>query len=187
MPRKKAYNEEEVIDKAMNLFWRNGFETTSMQMLEKEMGINKFSIYASFGSKNGVFLKCIESYRQKLSILTDKLAKSNNGFAGLKEYFYDFIQFSKDQDIRKGCLITNTANELSEDADIAIKSELTQFTQTIRQLFLNNIIQEPQKDTNTAQQQADYLIISMFGLASASRVFNQEQLHNYIENIFKNL
>jgi len=50
MARKKEYREEEVIEKAMNLFWRNGYESTSMQMLEKEMGINKFSIYASFGS-----------------------------------------------------------------------------------------------------------------------------------------
>lgn len=57
MPRKKQYNEQEVIEKAMQLFWRNGYETTSVQMLEKEMGINKFSIYASFGSKDGVFGK----------------------------------------------------------------------------------------------------------------------------------
>jgi AcrR family transcriptional regulator len=41
----------------MSLFWRNGYESTSVRMLEKEMGINQFSIYASFGSKQGVFLK----------------------------------------------------------------------------------------------------------------------------------
>ncbi|GAK75996.1 transcriptional regulator [Nonlabens ulvanivorans] len=54
MARKKEYIESEVIEKAMTLFWRNGYENTSMQMLEKEMGINKFSIYSSFGSKHGV-------------------------------------------------------------------------------------------------------------------------------------
>ena len=45
MARKKQYNEAEVIEKAMRLFWRNGYESTSVRMLEKEMGINQFSIY----------------------------------------------------------------------------------------------------------------------------------------------
>ena len=57
MARKKEYIEDEVIEKAMALFWRNGYETTSIQMLEKEMGINKFSIYSSFGNKEGVFIE----------------------------------------------------------------------------------------------------------------------------------
>jgi AcrR family transcriptional regulator len=43
-----------VIEKAMSLFWRNGYQNTSVRMLEKEMGINQFSIYASFGNKHGV-------------------------------------------------------------------------------------------------------------------------------------
>ena len=41
MSRQKGYKEEEVVEKAMNLFWRNGYEATSMAMLEQEMGINK--------------------------------------------------------------------------------------------------------------------------------------------------
>ena len=60
MARKKAYIEEQVIEKAMNLFWRNGYESTSVRMLENEMGINQFSIYASFGSKQGVFKESIK-------------------------------------------------------------------------------------------------------------------------------
>ncbi|MBC7557159.1 MAG: TetR family transcriptional regulator, partial [Chryseobacterium sp.] len=47
MARKKKYIEEVVLEKAMNLFWKNGYEKTSMQMLEEEMGINKFSIYST--------------------------------------------------------------------------------------------------------------------------------------------
>ena len=60
MARRKQYDEQVVLEKAMNLFWRNGYEATSMQMLEKEMGINKFSIYSSFGNKHGLFLESSE-------------------------------------------------------------------------------------------------------------------------------
>lgn len=187
MARKKEYKEEEVIEKAMYLFWHNGYETTSMQMLEKEMGINKFSIYSSFGSKNGVFLESIKCYKKKLNEIITPLRNSTNGIEGLKQYFYDFIAFSKDIRTRKGCLITNTTNELSEDADPKIKAELSKFTVEIRQHFANALRQNTTNDDTTIEKQADYFIISMFGLASASRVFQKTQLDNYIENIFKNI
>ncbi|MCB4807406.1 TetR/AcrR family transcriptional regulator [Tamlana sp. 62-3] len=185
MPRTKNYNENEVIEKAMNLFWKNGYETTSMQMLEKEMGINKFSIYASFGNKNGVFLESIKCYKLKLNMLISKLEASTNGINGIKTYFYDFITFSKEKDCSKGCLITNTANEIGDDADEQIKNALSAFTNSVRSVFVKILAQE--SNYANAEQQADYLIVAMFGLSSASRVFNETQLNNYIENIFKNL
>jgi len=44
MPRKKSYEDNDVIEKATELFWRNGYQNTSMSLLESTMGINKFSI-----------------------------------------------------------------------------------------------------------------------------------------------
>ena len=185
MPRTKQYNEQEVIDKAMNLFWRNGYETTSMQMLEKEMGINKFSIYSSFGSKNGVFLESLKRYKTKLNTLLVKLEKSDSGMLGIKQYFYDFVQFSKETEFGKGCLITNTANEIGENADIQIKDSLSSFMEHIRQVFISVLKQDNSKSQESLNSEADYLLIAMFGLSSATRVFNTEQLEHYIENIFK--
>ena len=52
MARKKSYDEKDVIEKALSTFWREGYEGTSTRMLEKEMGINQFSIYSSFENKN---------------------------------------------------------------------------------------------------------------------------------------
>jgi len=85
--RKKQYNETEVLEKAMRLFWKNGYETTSMQMLEKEMGINKFSIYASFGSKQGLFLESLKHYKSKVHAILDKLKKGTNGVEDIKQFF----------------------------------------------------------------------------------------------------
>lgn len=187
MARKKEYIEEEVIEKAMNLFWRNGYGSTSMQMLEKEMGINKFSIYASFGNKNGVFLESLNCYKQKLNKLIAKLQASENGTADIKQYFFDFIAFSKETEFGKGCLVTNTANEIGEDADEKIKETLSVFTNDVKQAFTNSLKQNKTKDALTIEQQADFLLISMFGLSSATRMFSATQVNNYIENTFKNL
>jgi len=187
VPRKKQYIEEEVIEKAMALFWQKGYEITSMQMLEKEMGINKFSIYASFGNKDGVFLESIKCYKRRIREITKKLEVSSNGVKGIKQYFYDFIEFSKDSTLRKGCLIANTVNELNGDANPKILEELSKFTSNIRSLFASNLQQEKKINHAEVEEKADYLIISVFGLSSASRVFNDKQLKNYIENIFKSI
>lgn len=185
MARKKEYSEAKVIEKAMDLFWKNGYESTSMQLLEREMGINKFSIYSSFGSKSGVFLESIKCYKKKLSEITDKLHGSKNGIVGIKQYFYDFLKFSqKDKDMR-GCLITNTANELSDTSDSKIKVQLSKFTEYIRDLFEKNLRYETNMPEEMIQEKADYYIVSMFGLSSASKIFSENQLHIFIENIFK--
>ena len=186
MARKKAYREDLVIEKAMHLFWRNGYEGTSMQMLEKEMGINKFSIYSSFGSKNGVFLESIACYKKKLYTLVNELKATQKGIAGIKEYFYNFIAFTRETEYGKGCLVTNTANEIGPDADQGIKDALASFTGEIKTIFASIIAQDGTKTSQEITAQADYLLIAMFGLSSATRMFTQEQLSHYIENIFKN-
>lgn len=187
MPRKKEYIESEVINKAMHLFWKNGYETTSMKMLEKEMGINKFSIYSSFKNKDGVFIECIKSYKIKLSIITDKLKSSNNGITGIQEYFYDFLEFSKENNIPKGCLITNAATELDKDYNPDISHQLSNFTDFIKSLFVNNLKQENIFNDVSIEEKSDYLLVSIFGLASASKAFDDKKLDIYIKNIFKNI
>lgn len=187
MARKKEYEEEEVVDKAMNLFWKNGFETTSMQMLEKEMGINKFSIYASFGSKNGLLLESIKSYQKKLDALINDLKSSSNGAEGIKQYFYAFIEFTRDRDFGKGCLVTSTMNELGGSADEKLKAMAYNFSKTIYQAFCNNLSQDTTKSKEVIEQQTNYLIVSLMGLTFATRMFDKGQVKNYVEHIFKNL
>ncbi len=187
MARAKKYNEKEVAEKAMNLFWKNGYANTSMQMLEKEMGINKFSIYSSFGNKDGLFLKSLDYYKSRLFVLVDKLVKSTDGILAIKEYFYDFVDFTRDTKHGKGCLVTNTANEIGLESEEEIPQVLKSFTDEIKQVFADKLKNEGNYDLDMIEEQADYLLISMFGLSSATRIFSEEQLKHYIENIFKNL
>ena len=187
MARKKQYIEQEVLEKAMSLFWRNGYETTTVRMLEKEMGINQFSIYASFGSKQGVFLESINTYKKKISTITSTLENSQNGVVGIKQYFYDFLEFAKENKVSKGCLVTNTVNELGQKADPVLLEELTKFADDIKLLFVNNLKQDHQKDALTIESQANYLMTSILGLSVASKIFNNKQLEDFIETAFKNL
>lgn len=187
MARKKKYNEAEVLEKAMSLFWSNGYETTSTRMLEKEMGINQFSIYASFGNKEGLFVECVKLYKQKIKSITNILEESKDPITGIKQYFYDFIEFSGKNDIPKGCLITNTINEFGTDKETVITNDAISFTQHIRSLFYNNLRLDVTKDIKTINKQADYLIVAIASLAVSSKIFPKELVNTYIEHTFINI
>jgi len=187
MPRKKQYIEEEVIDKAMRLFWRNGYASTSMQMLEKEMGINKFSIYSSFSNKHGVFLKSLKSYRNKVNHLFDEFESSNNGVQDIKDFFYNSVDFCNSEGNTKGCLITNTYNEFSEKENHIITEQMQTFMTNLKNLFIEKLRMDGSKDEDTILKQANYLVLAKHGLAAASRVNNQKEIEDYIELTFKGI
>jgi len=187
MPRTKSYKKEEVLEKAMNLFWKNGYETTSMKQLEAEMGINKFSIYSSFGSKSGLLKASLACYVQKLNIIVQKLIDANDNIDAFKQYFYDFIEFSKENNFQKGCLITNTVNEDIKDEQEDIQNLLTYYITNLREVFAQKLKKIYDYNDIELQEKADYLFIAMFGFSSASKVFNSKQLDNYIRHIFSQL
>lgn len=186
MSRKKQYIEEEVIDKAMRLFWRNGYENTSMQMLEKEMGINKFSIYSSFGNKHGVFIKSIELYKRKTNKMFDQLKERNNGINDIKTFFYDSVEVCYQEGNHKGCLMTNTYNEFSNNTDSEINELINLFMSSLKDIFIKKLKDESKND-ETILKEANFLLLAKHGLAAATRVNNKKEISDYIEMIFKNI
>lgn len=186
MARKKQYIEEEVIEKAMYLFWQNGYENTSVRMLEKEMGINQFSMYASFGSKQGVFLESLKSYKSKTNEVFVKLINANNGVEDIKQFFYDSITVSEKLN-HKGCLLTNTYNEFAASEDQEIKMEMNNFMDGLKEIFIKKLQMNSTKDKETILKQANYLLLAKHGLAAAARVNNQKEIEDYIEMTFKNI
>lgn len=187
MARKKQYREEEVIDKAMHLFWRNGYENTSMQMLEKEMGINKFSIYSSFGNKHGLFLESLKSYKAKRKIMFDKLKNATNGVEDIKQFFYDSVAVCDQEGNEKGCLLTNTYYEFSASEDEIVNKQITPFMDNLKSLFIEKLKMDPTKDEDTILKQANFLVLAKHGLAAATRVNSKKEIEDYIEMTFKNI
>jgi AcrR family transcriptional regulator len=187
MARKKEYNEDVVVEKAMNLFWRNGYGPTSMQMLEKEMGINKFSIYSSFGNKHGLFLESLKSYKKKVNTIFETFESSNNGIEDIKAFFYNSVHICNKEGNQKGCLLTNTYNEFSEIEDELISDQMNSFMSNLKELFIQKLKMNPTKDNETILKQANYLLLAKHGLAAASRVNNEKEIADYIEMTFNNL
>jgi TetR/AcrR family transcriptional repressor of nem operon len=187
MARKKEYIEEEVLERAMHLFWRNGYKTTSMHMLEKEMGINKFSIYASFGNKHGLFLESLKCYKLKVSVIIEKFKNATNGATDIKQFFYDSVVSDFKGSTQKGCFITNTYHELSKSEDVLIKEQMSSFFTQIKEIFIEKLRKDDTKDDETIQKQTNFLLLAKHGLAAASRVNNRKEIEDYIEMTFINI
>lgn len=185
MARKKQYNEDLVLEKAMNLFWRNGYEATSMQMLEKEMDINRFSIYSTFGNKHSLFLESLKSYKRKLNSIFEEFKNSNNGIEDIKSFFYNSVKICNEN--QKGCLITNTYNEFSEKENAQINEQINLFIINLKELFIQKLRIDSDKDEETVLKQANYLLLAKHGLAAASRVNSETEIKDYIEMTFKKL
>ena len=67
MARTKDFDEDEVLDKAMYLFWNQGYNGTSMQDLVDGLGISRSSLYDTFGDKHSLFIKTLENYKKNAS------------------------------------------------------------------------------------------------------------------------
>ncbi len=114
MPRTKQFNEEEVLDKAMNLFWEKGFHATSMQDLVATLGINRASMYDTFGNKESLFDKAISKYKlQNASRVADFLYYQTNVRQGLYLLFENTIDQALKNGESKGCFVVNTTTELA--------------------------------------------------------------------------
>lgn len=114
MPRPRAFDEENVLDNAMNIFWSKGFESTSVQDLVNETGINRASMYASFGDKKALFLRVLDHYSQKVSAKRFvKLREIEDGREAIIQTFRDSAKTGCAEGRHKGCLLVNSGMELA--------------------------------------------------------------------------
>jgi len=114
MARTRTFDEQDVIADAMAVFWRKGYEATSIDDLVQATGINRASMYGTFGSKEGLLLAALDHYvlavnRERLKLLEGKGTTREC----LQRYFESIIAFSTGEGRGLGCLLTNTAIELS--------------------------------------------------------------------------
>jgi TetR/AcrR family transcriptional repressor of nem operon len=113
----KQFDRIDVLDRAMALFWRRGYEATSIQDLVDATGINRGSLYASFTSKKGLFLAVLDHYAEKLGKpLTDALDDPDPRRA-IERMFEAIIRRTSDPKWPRGCLNTNTTLECPNSGD----------------------------------------------------------------------
>lgn len=122
MSRPKTFNPDDALEKAMQVFWHKGYEATSMEDLLSAMGLNRGSLYATFGDKRELFLKALDRYcagggiGSRIAILN----QPGPALPLIHQFIGAMLEFGLSDPQRRGCLITNTVIELApHQKDIA--------------------------------------------------------------------
>ena len=117
MGRPREFDIDEALGKALHLFWRKGFEGTSMTDLTDAMGIAKPSLYATFGNKEELFRKALDSYQATCMAFLDAALAQPTARQAVERLLYGFADVATDRAHPPGCLETNGALVCSDGAE----------------------------------------------------------------------
>jgi TetR/AcrR family transcriptional regulator, copper-responsive repressor len=109
MGRPKSFSREEVLEKAMPVFWTHGFSDTSLQDLERATGVNKSGLYTEFRDKEDLFVACLRHYlmgQEKRGLLT----KEPLGWKNVETFLKNGPLNKREQ---QGCFSVNSMREFA--------------------------------------------------------------------------
>lgn len=115
MARTKEFDPDAALQSALELFWRRGYEATSVADLVEHLGIGRASLYATFGNKHELYLKALDRYTEgRDALLLAELSQPGDALPAVRAVVRRFAAEAVADDVRaKGCLVTNTAVELA--------------------------------------------------------------------------
>ena len=128
--RTRQFDVDQALDRALEVFWARGYEGATLPELTSAMGINRPSLYATFGNKEQLFRKALDRYQTgPMSFLTEALHKPTAS-AVVEAIFSGFVRMQRDRGKARGCLVVSGALACGEDAE-TVRQELAQLRQAI--------------------------------------------------------
>ena len=179
MARPREFDETTVLEAAMNCFWAQGFEQTSVRDLAEQMGITGASLYNAFDDKRSLYRQAFvyylaETVRARVARL-EKLPPAT----AVRAFFEEIIERSVDDKQRRGCMLVNAALELAP-YDPEFQRLVTEEMVFI-EAFFRRCIEAGQKDgsitdTRPADELAKLLLSVLLGIRVLARTRPQREL-----------
>jgi AcrR family transcriptional regulator len=157
MGRPKGFSREEVLEKAMPVFWRHGFADTTVQELERATGVNKSGLYTEFRDKEDLFMACLRHYLEsqgKRGLLT----KEPLGWKNVENFLKNGPLYKGEQ---QGCFSVNSMREFAILPDQAYAA-VTENRALLERLLAMNI--EAEKPTMAPSAIAEMVLSYLSGL-----------------------
>lgn len=193
MARPVEFDENQVLTNAMEQFWREGYEASSVQKLLDCTGINRGTLYNSFGDKDTFFKSCVDQYNKivEKQIASSLLNEKLNAWDGIAAYFDEAVVNISNKRRSMGCLLVNSLCE-SINYDKDIKKVVRASLAKIRKALVVRL-KEAQKKGKltkgvTVEFAADVLINALYGIRVNSRDGkNSNQLKELIRHTIASL
>ena len=170
MARTKEFNEDQALDKAIEIFWHKGYNGTSAQDLVTHLGLSRSSLYDTFGDKQKLFVKSLQRYQQQNEkSLKELLENSENIRTALTEIFKQAVLESLQDKITKGCFMVNSAVELAMH-DPEIGKIVHDNQKAVEDIFCNAVKKGQESGQISKNQEARSLARFIFNNYSGIRV-----------------
>ena len=170
--RPREFDEEQVLESAMDAFWSKGYEATSLSELCNCTGLHKGSLYQTFGDKHELFMQALHHYSEKE--FRETMAVAFNSDSPLENLRAIVKKVCEGVAESKGCLVINSMVELAPH-DEAVKAAVNSFGEKRLRVMTEMIakareVGEIRQDLEP-QQLATQLMVTMAGLAATSKSF----------------
>lgn len=120
MPWQKQFDVDAALDRAMGVFWRQGYDATSVKDLGAAMGIHPGSLYPTYGNKHALFIRALRHYERWFLARFDDYARDHPPREAILAVFKDVVQEGLSEPGNPGCLLANTTLELARhDSEVA--------------------------------------------------------------------
>ncbi|MFD2567584.1 TetR/AcrR family transcriptional regulator [Pseudotenacibaculum haliotis] len=174
MPKVETFDREEILGKVIQLFHRKGYNATSMQDLVDATGLNRSSIYNSFGSKMELYQESLKVYKQMAEKAIQKyLINSDTPIETIRSIFSLNPKYTNN-----GCMLSNCTTEMA-NKDQKIKSFLIHNREGMEELFESLVAKgqnEGSINTNrTAKEYALYLFTSLQGFRITGIIIDEQK------------
>ncbi|RTE11591.1 TetR/AcrR family transcriptional regulator [Paenibacillus whitsoniae] len=171
MARSKEFEENVVLDKAMKLFWEQGYEKTSMSDLVEHMGIHRRSIYDTFTDKRTLYLKAIERFESRTDAKLAAGVKQAQTAKEALQFIFDFMS-KGEEGAPPGCMFVNSAVELA-CRDEEMDAKAVDAFEKVERLLIEIVYWGQQNgefaDRYEAQELAEYLHNALTGIRVMAR------------------
>lgn len=174
MARPRGFDEQEVLEAASATFWLKGYEATSTRDLVKCTGLTQPSLYNAFGDKRGLYLRALEHYLDRsLRERIRRLESTMPPAQAITGFFDETIERSVSDPHKRGCMLVNSALEMTPDDEAFRKLVATEIAE-IREFFHRCLSAAQQNgtlpQTICVHDAAAHLLATVLGMRVLARV-----------------
>lgn len=192
MPRPEVFNRTKVIEQARDVFWLKGFNGTSMQDLVDATGLNRSSLYNSFGSKMELYQTALREYQSVSSDLFLKASNAGNDPLDRIRKVFELTLLAIKGDVKsKGCMVLNCATEMgNQDKKISQWLGANQELMVSKfKILVDNAMQKGMIPAKSNSQEVALYLVSAHQGFRLTGMHNRDvnQLKQIIDRIIKSI
>lgn len=183
--RPRQFDRDDALSKAMQLFWRQGYEHTGLTQLLEETGLARQSLYNAFGDKHKLYVEALGQYSSGwLGLVKETLEAAPTVTDGIREVLMAYVN-TPDEIAGFGCMVVNAGSEFAT-GDEKVHGMVEQHMRSLSNLLETAIEQGQAKGEISLQREADVaaltLVNSLHGLALMARAgFSRQESVKVVE------